>query len=166
VYRLMLIGPQRSGKSTVAAYLSNHYSATEFTLAEPIKDIAVRLYGMEHKDRGLLIGIGEALRSVDPLVFCRHCLRRIEEQRPEFAVVSDVRLPVEWGFFAQRGFRWLTLRCPLSVRVRRPGFDVQYVDHYTEVEWGLDPAVDTDCAMTEMFRRVQAALKRVFPDLD
>ncbi len=136
--RLALCGPQRSGKSTVAKYLAEEYGAHEIALAAPIKGIARDLFGMQEKNRGLLIEIGETLRAIDPLVYCRYAARHIPSttNNPSLraVVISDIRTKMEAVFFMGHGFIPIAIHADVVVRATRPGFDAEYINDPTESE--------------------------------
>lgn len=138
--RIAFCGSQRSGKTTAANYLRDHYGAVVLSLASPIKEIAWNLFDAREKDRPLLIGIGEALRTVDPLVFCKALIRQVEQYPTEdLIVVDDVRSPLEWAFLAQHGFHHIFVQTDIEKRVQRPGFDAGCLLDPTEQNVDLIP---------------------------
>lgn len=161
VSRLVLCGPQRVGKDTVAAYLAERYGARRYALADPIYDVARRVFGMVEKDRDLLIRIGQALRALDPLVFCKHVARRITEDAPAFAVVTDVRMPHEVEFFAAAGYHRLRLTAPPEVRQTRGGFAASAVGDATEQELNVDPVVENRGSLDALYLAVEDVLWHV-----
>lgn len=107
-----LMGPAGSGKSTVAAYLVEKYGAKRFSLAEPLKEIAMRTLNFDHDQvygsqakkeatdprygfspRWFLQRLGtEGCRAVlGENVWIRALLTKIGRTNPRLAVVEDVR---------------------------------------------------------------------------
>lgn len=135
--KLFISGPKGVGKTTAARYLEYRYGAKIYVLAAPLSQICRDLFGMEKKDRKLLQSIGDALRSVDPEVFLKHTLRKIEQDNPCFAVVEDVRLQQEADFLTRHGFIGVKLHVPDPIRaarlMARDGESIQD-KHHTEKE--------------------------------
>ena len=122
VIKIGFCGPQRSGKTTAAQYLHDQCGATVLSLADPIKQIALDLFQMKGKDRRLLIGIGESLRALEPLVFCNALYRRIQSLPDNsIVVIDDVRSLIEWHYLHHAGFHLAVIHAPLEVRSSRPG---------------------------------------------
>ncbi|MBC7107099.1 MAG: AAA family ATPase [Firmicutes bacterium] len=117
--RLFLAGQKGVGKTTAAGILARRYGAAVYVLAKPIYQICETLYGMTGKDRSLLQKVGDALRSIDPEVFCKYALRVIEHDAPAMAVIEDVRYKNEADFFAAHGFTGIKLTCREEVRAER-----------------------------------------------
>lgn len=157
--KLFLCGPQRSGKSTIADYLHERYGATDYPLSAPLKHIATTYYGMHGKDRRLLIQLATAMRSVDPLVFCKNALSSIVLERPDFAVISDVRQMDEVAFFLQCGFKPLRIHAPLEVRAQRQGFDPEFVAHPTEQPLPVDPVIVNAGSLEELHHSVDSFMR-------
>src|SRR5678809_1072818 len=105
-----LAGPAGSGKSSVGAYLAEHYGAHRYAFANPLKELIRRAFDMteaqlygtqrdkETKDprynvspRWLMTHIGtEGIRSVfGPDIWAETTLKQICEERPKFAVIED-----------------------------------------------------------------------------
>jgi dephospho-CoA kinase len=135
--KLFLCGPKGVGKTTAARYLEYRYGAKVYVLAAPLYGICRDLFGMQEKNRKLLQTVGDALRSVDPEVFLKYALRKIEQDNPCFAVVEDVRLRQEADFLTRHGFIGIRLYVPDPIRaarlMARDGESVRD-DHHTEKE--------------------------------
>ena len=156
---MILAWPQRVGKSTVAEYLCNHYNATDYPLSAPLKHIATTYYGMHGKDRRLLISLASAMRSVDPLVFCKHAFSRIVADNPDFAVISDVRQMDEVAFFLQCGFKPLRIHAPLEIRSQRQGFDAEFVSHPTEQPLPIEPVIVNAGSIEDLKHKIDAFMR-------
>ncbi len=111
-----LLGPAGSGKSSVAAYLVEKYGATRYSLAAPLKEIARRTMGFTEEQvngtqaqketiderygmtpRQFLQRLGtDGLREVFGAdVWIDLLLAKIGRERPDIAVVEDVRFENE-----------------------------------------------------------------------
>lgn len=107
-----LCGSAGSGKTTAAEYLANKYGARLYALADPIKQIVGKAFGLTHEQ---LWGTQEEKDTVDPRynvsprwlvrrvgtegirgvlgadTWIRHTFERIEHDAPPLAVIEDVR---------------------------------------------------------------------------
>lgn len=137
--RILLMGKQRAGKSTAAEYLRQNHGFQVYRLAEPLKQICRDLYGMQGKDRMLLIQVAHVLRSIDPLVFAKAALRRIEADGAVHAVIEDGRLAAEFLFFRQHGFIPVKIDAPDEERKQRPGYVPEAENDPTEREVDVLP---------------------------
>lgn len=137
-------GKARAGKDSVTATLIECFKekhgldARRYALADPLKKFvneegAFKLamkYGIEWdnspdltdplcpppygKQSRVLQFVGEARRSADPFYWVKRLAASIEADKPQIAVVSDVRYCTELFFILNKG--------GIAVRVRRPGF--------------------------------------------
>lgn len=144
---LFIMGRQRSGKDTAADYLVNYYGFRKASLAKPVYEIARHAFGMQGKDRGLLIDIGVKLREIDPLVFPKALWRDVtsgtegERLPPEARIViTDTRFPNEWQFLKARGGMGVRIEASRAVRASRPGYDAEYEHDLTETQLDDAPA--------------------------
>ena len=139
--RIMLIGKQRAGKDTIGDYLSKEYDFFKMALAEPIYDLARGLFGMQEKDRELLIQIGNKMREIKPTVWVDYLLRDIYTIEafkdvwtaiPINFVVTDVRFQNEFDMLLANGFIPVKVVASQEVRSQRPGYTPEYENHFTE----------------------------------
>jgi hypothetical protein len=149
---VFIMGRQRAGKDTAADYLVEHYGFEKGQLARPVYEIARQVFGMQGKDRGLLIQIGVKMREIDPLVFPKALWRRalgVEAQAEVDAgkaalpadmrlVITDARFANEWDFFKSRGGVALRIKASQQVRSQRSGYHLEYENDPTETQ--LDTA--------------------------
>lgn len=178
---IFLMGKQRSGKDTVADYLSQEYGFTKLALADGVYEIAHDFFKMKEKDRELLINIGQKMREIDPDVWIKRVWSYIERIRswkklvaldslkqgsshrvlsPRF-VIPDVRLPNEWEFFQDRGGVAMEVKASKSVREKRSGYDPEFENHYTENalrEYGTTCYVINEGTLKDLFRQVDARM--------
>ena len=144
----LLTGKPRSGKDTVAKYLNMAYGMYRTSLAQGIYSIAESYFGMEKKDRDLLIAIGEKMREIDKLVWCKAAYRDILSKGflRRHAVISDIRMPHEVEFFKRQaladygGCRIIRVCATVETRAEREGFNAADDDKPTEVALDGYPA--------------------------
>ncbi|MCY0926226.1 hypothetical protein OTB20_08405 [Streptomyces sp. H27-H1] len=174
-----LIGRARSGKDTVGRILLEHGGYERVAFADPLKAAALRLnpivedfgddmdsdfyrladvvrdYGWEQAKekpevRRILQELGASIRAVDPEVWLRAGLARVDEVnrttgRP--AVITDVRYPNEAASLARSGFK--------LIYIDRPG--VPHLNH--ESEGAIDPVcahyvIENDGPLDDLKARV------------
>ena len=101
--RIALLGKMASGKTHYALQLQEaNPKMHRLAFADPIKELAHDLFGMEDKDRKLLQQIGSKMREIDENVWINTLLRRAEGY--ESVVVDDVRYPNEIRALQEAGF--------------------------------------------------------------
>lgn len=156
-----LLGPAGSGKSTVAKHLIDRYAAKRYSLAGPLKEIAKRVMGF---DEAQLFGSQEEKEAIDPRygmsartflqklgtdgirqvlgddVWIRTCFRQIKVDRPDVAVVDDLRFINEASAFrgvdrdypGMWGYVW-RLVPPLDEKTMKR--EIAAGHHVSELEW-------------------------------
>lgn len=106
--RVALGGRMQVGKTTAADHLVERHGFVKYALADPIKEIARIGFGWDgvKDDRGrrLLQEVGDVGRTYDPDLWLDRFAARLEADRPERAVVDDVRLAREVDYLRSRGF--------------------------------------------------------------
>ena len=137
---ICLIGKQRAGKDTTADYLVAKYGFTKVSLAGKVKEIARDLFGMEEKQRGLLIDIGMKMREIDPDVWVKYVIRTIREQGLKDVVIPDVRFLNEVDHFQRLNAVFARVSATYPVRSKREGYTPEYEFDRSEIELdGLIP---------------------------
>jgi hypothetical protein len=124
----------RHGKDTVAEAIVSRYSkAKRFAFGDQLKAHCRVVHGMTKKDGALLQRIGKEKRDEDPDVWIRALYHWVDEVRPRYAVVSDVRMRNELNFIHSVG--GYTIRVvrykddgSLFVADDRPADDISEVD--------------------------------------
>lgn len=183
-----LLGPAGAGKSSVAGYLVEHYGAKRYSLATPLKEIAKRtldftdeqLYGtQEQKEaidprygfscRKFLQRLGtEGCRAVlGPDVWTQACLRQIREDKPDVAVIEDLRFVNEAAAIQEEDRNRTGYAIGYVWRLRPPedgeslARAVAAGNHASESEW-LEAPADLEIApkrrgLEELFEFADAA---------
>ena len=152
---VFLTGKQRAGKDTVADLLVEHFGFTKLSLADKVKDIAIDLFGMGDKDRGLLIQIGTGMRAIREDVWIDFLLSRPIPNTP--IVIPDVRFPNEFNKLKDLGALAVHVDAPVDVRQYREGYDAEYENNATEeylLDYEHDFRVVNDGTLTELFMKV------------
>lgn len=96
----------RHGKDTAARAIvaASGGRARQYACADDLRAVARVEHGMTEKDPALLQRLGtEHYRAKDPDVWIRSLYFRLREDRPEIAVISDVRFPNEVAFVRDLG---------------------------------------------------------------
>lgn len=164
-----LIGPQGSGKTTIAEMLIEHRGYYRHGIADAIKHVADMAYPGIKKDelrtinrysgtaivsgRGLLQDIGAALRGVDVNFWLRVWESDYRSMRTAgfHIVVDDVRLPNEVTRLREVDSEILVVRLYASpeVRAQRIGKPLDGTSDVTEAMWS-NGEVDLDLDTTNL----------------
>ena len=145
--RVAFIGQQRSGKDTAAQvfddWVEENHTALRFknsslvlhsgavhcySFAQPIKDLCEASYGMHTRED--MQGVGAYLRQYDKAFFVRILERKIIEDNPQFAVITDVRYPNEVAAVTKLGFHLLGIDAPDEERWIRSGEAAESWEEY------------------------------------
>lgn len=156
--RIAISGKMCSGKTTLAEQLmANEPRFIRLSFADPIYDHAREYFGMQDKDRALLIHIGEAFRAWDKLVWIKAFLRKVEKLEAEgkWVLVDDLRLPQEHRALRENGFRLVRLNVSFMEQQKRltNKYPESCEEHFAKrehvTERGLDAERDWDVYATE-----------------
>src|SRR4051812_46597071 len=110
-------GGPGAGKTTCPEYLVSQHGLKKLSFAEPLKQIAVMLWGDEaFKDRGKLQKLGTMLREIDEDVWVNPLLRKVEESDAPI-VVDDCRFPNEFWRLKEKGFIMIRVLADEATRV-------------------------------------------------
>ena len=171
---IALSGKSGSGKTTAAELIKHMCNekglkCTLLSFAEPVKRIARDLfawdgdkmtYAGEHaidktKGRGLLIAVGDALRSIDPRVFINAIIRAVQDGEAGVYVVDDLRLKGE-ALSLQGAFGPAVLALRLTRLVPK-------IDDHTETELdgfeGFNAEIDNSGDMVSLIEKLTQVLK-------
>lgn len=152
-----LVGGSGVGKDTIADHVVDRYAATKYAIAEDLKALAARIWGLAPgqlhgrgaaralKDttdtvhgatpRNLVCRVGDAIRATYGETFqIDRIMTAIYVERPTIAVITDVRLMVEAKEIRTSGFTVKLWRVhPIAgLRTSTPG-------HALEKEWAVIP---------------------------
>jgi len=150
--RIALTGKAGSGKTTIAEYLEKNLGFKRYSFAAALKDIARELFFMEDKNRALLQGIGDKMRDLDPHVWVRYVVTRVEEEGHDDVVIDDLRYINE--------ALWLRAHNFVIIRLTGRAWDLPggEAGHQSETELETiqsDYVIDTSRPLEENFAKVQ-----------
>jgi dephospho-CoA kinase len=115
---ICFIGKAGAGKSTAAALVAGA-GYTRLSFAQPLKDIAAQIWGEEaHTDRTKLIGLGMAVRALDPDAWANLLVREVPHHH-QAVVIDDCRFENEYWPLKGAGFVFIRVQADEDERVRR-----------------------------------------------
>lgn len=181
-----LLGRLRSGKDTVAAYLTEKYGYARFAFGDELKRYAHELFGEPApgtKPRELYQWFGQTMRERDPDVWVRKCFEAVwrrEEQvdayyamawnewsrAPFRAVITDVRQPNEYHALISAGYMLIRVEAPESLRIHRAiesgdSFALRDLTHDTETAldgFAADFTVVNDAGLPELYAQIDEVM--------
>jgi len=106
-----------SGKTEAAKYLELKYGHKRISFADGIKDIAFNIFGAKEKSRELLQSIGEKLREIDPDVWVRHTINRVNCFSDY--VIDDLRRKNEFNALIKHNFYIFRIVADEDIRIKR-----------------------------------------------
>lgn len=144
-----LLGPAGSGKSTITRHLIAMYGAKEYALAHPLKKLVRVAFDLPKEavwgtqaekemirecgfsGRQLMQRVGQGVRAAwGDDFWAKDVLRQIEQDQPNFAIISDCRYINESALIRKSGGRVVRLDTP----ERETSTDGS---HPSEYEWEL-----------------------------
>lgn len=127
--KIALCGKMGSGKSHVATHIATELKYHKTSFAKRVKELAVELFGMKQKNRGLLIQFASMMREIDSFVWVNCVEREIAEH--DTIVIDDLRLENEYEFLKKNGFKVVKIDIPDDERIQnlRNAYGVHYVNH-------------------------------------
>lgn len=169
--KIALTGKMRSGKSTVAEYISKEYSFERFSFSTALKGYVYEIFGLSDfsgkKPRRLLQDFGQFCRSIDPDVWVRHCFDAIRWRenmagRKLNIVIDDLRQPNEHDRCRAEGFVIVRVTAPDEVRIERMWdagevFDAETFEHETESyvdSFAVDYEIENGGSLAELYAQV------------
>lgn len=174
-----LIGRMRSGKDTVADYLTDEdgdYGYLRYAFGDGIREVCRRLYLDQFADgkkpRALLQQFGEYARSHDRDVWINDMFRRMsanEYTRYVPVVVSDVRQPHEVDALRERGFIFIRITAPEAVRIDRAiksadSFALRDLTHDTESHvdgFAVEYEIVNDGSLDDLYAKIDAIMREI-----
>lgn len=178
-----LLGPAASGKSVIGQYLVLKYGAVKYSFAYPLKEIVRRafdltedqVFGSQHEKekidprynvsaRWLMQRLGtEGIRSVLGEDFWwKNCLERIQNDKPEIAVIEDFRFLNEVLGFMKLNEGADPKRLPVHIwRIEHPTERATQADsgHQSEAEWEW-------CPYTNLVKPAVYGLAELYDEVD
>ena len=133
VFNIAFSGAMGSGKTSAAEYAhSLHPNSVILSFAGPIYEIARKYWGMESKNRDLLIFIGETWRARDQMIWIKIMLRKIKSYNNKgiSVIIDDLRLPAEFESLSSAGVHLVRLNISEQEQARR--LKIKYPDTYKE----------------------------------
>lgn len=116
--KIAITGRMCSGKTTLANMIKQTDSRYEiFSLGGKVKEVASDLFGMEGKDRSLLISIGAHMREIDSDVWVKYILKKTANNN--FCIIDDLRYENEYNALVNKGFKIINLVVNPSLQIER-----------------------------------------------
>lgn len=159
-FRIAIIGKQRTGKDTLADFLESRYNFTKVALADKIREIARDLFSMKEKDRQLLIDIGEQIRAIDTLIWCKYVIK--EHKDDELLVISDVRMTHEYDYLREKNFVFIKLHTSDYIRTQREDYHPEAESSRTEKQVEMldgDITILNDGTLTEFLDKAERVIE-------
>lgn len=176
-----LTGALRSGKDSVAAYLTQKYGYTRFAFGDELKRDFHRRYPEIPRTPKPRIGYqshGQLMRQlVDEDIWVTRCFDEIRYGRTcpvsgdddMRVVISDLRQPNEYERCRSEGYVIIRIKAPSALRIQRAvesadTFELSALTHDTESHtdgFAVDYEVVNDGTLAELYAQVDAIMKRV-----
>ncbi len=169
--KIALTGRMRSGKDTVADYLTDIYGFQRFAFADGIRATCAlalpHILAQGRKPRKLYQGVGQDFRKYDPDVWIRYTFNEIEASRPESVIITDMRQPNEYRYLKVKGFYIVRVNASYETRLERmraagDDFDPADLDHETEKHFDtftVDYELYNDGPLEQLEAQVDAMLE-------
>lgn len=131
---IAIAGKMGSGKSFLTEKILSEFDCYETTsFASRVKELATELFGMTHKDRGLLINFATKMREIDPNVWINCVLRSViaineNDTNSKLVVVDDLRLTNEYDELKSNG--WFLIKIDIDESIRQSRLRTKYGDKY------------------------------------
>tara|TARA_Y100000389_G_C17460276_1_gene521179 strand:- start:3039 stop:3584 length:546 start_codon:yes stop_codon:yes gene_type:complete len=113
---IAISGKMGSGKSYLSGKIHTELGYEQTSFAKRVKELAIDLFGMEEKDRGLLIDIGTKMREIDSMVWINQVLKNTCSKG---IVLDDLRLENEYNALKKNGWFLVKIDIDETVRVQR-----------------------------------------------
>jgi hypothetical protein len=176
-----LLGPSGVGKSEIAAYMDAGYAASRYSLAAPVKEIAMSVFQLTYEQvygstslkeavdpryglspREMFQRVGDAIRaSLGDEIWIDGLLAALERDKPDLAVIEDVRFEHEASRILQaKGLVWKIESTFTASSTPET--------HPSETEWrtaGFTHAIPANGDLADLYHRVDglASECRIFP---
>jgi dephospho-CoA kinase len=180
--KLALVGKLRSGKSTVADYLTLFYDFQPFAFGDSLKRYLHEIFPhvpREPKPRALYQAFGQKLRELDPDVWINLTMRKIDEYLRQHTcdrcepvlkprvVVTDCRQQNEFDRLRAEGFVFVRINADEKLRIQRAleagdKFTAEDLAHETELLVDLFPVdyeVLNNGSTTELYAQLDVIMR-------
>lgn len=103
-------GKNELAKELVKTYCQAGYYAKQYNFSDALYNVA-RFFGMKEKNPRLLQALGtEVGRSLNENMWIDLLDYKLEEEKPDVAIIADVRFPNEWHYIHDHPWKSLTVR--------------------------------------------------------
>jgi dephospho-CoA kinase len=151
---IAFVGRAGAGKTTASKFLGQlKYERLSF--ADPLREVAERIWGSESVDRDKLQKLGVAVRRIDEDAWLHLMLERIRKVRDPWAksdsglmsvprppmVVDDCRFPNEWWALKGEGFTFVRITAARATRIDRLKRNGKWQDE-SQLEHESETAID------------------------
>ena len=138
--KIAIAGKMGSGKSYLADIIVEKFHYQKAAFAGRVKELASELFGMENKDRDLLINFATKMREIDASVWIRSMLRFSDHFTD--VVVDDLRLQNEYETLKSQD--WIIVKMEVSEDVREERLRKKYVETFDSHKEHFDSITEND----------------------
>tara|TARA_Y100000389_G_C17313948_1_gene439453 strand:- start:214 stop:765 length:552 start_codon:yes stop_codon:yes gene_type:complete len=141
---IAITGKMGSGKSFLTEKILREFDCYETTsFASRVKELAIELFGMSLKDRGLLINLATKMREIDPDVWINCVFRFINKKKSNnFVVIDDLRLANEYSILKSSG--WFLIKIDIDEQNRQNRLKIIYGDEYESHKTHFNSITEND----------------------
>jgi dephospho-CoA kinase len=169
---IALTGALRSGKDSVAAYLTQKYGYTRFAFGDELKRDFHRRYPEIPRTPKPRVGYqshGQLMRVlIDEDVWVTRCFEEITygHAGAESVVISDLRQPNEYAECKRLGYVIIRVKAQSALRIQRAvesadTFDLRDLTHDTESHtdgFAVDYEVVNDGSLAELYAQIDVIM--------
>ena len=130
--KIAVSGPMGSGKSTIANMIKNTDERYKiYSFGQKVKDVAYDLFNMDRnfKDRSLLINIADNMRMIDPDVWAKYIVKRIDNHK--YCIIDDLRFQNELDIL-EKDNEWIYIVLHIDNNKRLERLKKLYPDNYDD----------------------------------
>ena len=115
--KIAICGKMGSGKSYIAKKIAEKYNYKVYSFASYVKELAIKLFNMNGKDRHLLQTLAEKMKEIDEDVWVNVLLRDIANK--DNIIIDDLRFPNELNALKNLNFVILNVWIDEEIRLKR-----------------------------------------------